>query len=52
MPDITLETDDIGIWLLEMTPDGPTQIGHVSWYEITRRVEQKLRRLQEEDDPL
>lgn len=61
MPEITLETDDIGIWLLEMTPEGPTQIGHVSWHEITRRIEQKLlqekfllalARLDEEDDLL
>ena len=61
MPEITLETDDIGIWLLEMTPEGMNQIGHVSWYEITRRIEQKLlqekfllalARLDEEDDLL
>ena len=42
MRDITLETDDIGIWLLEMTPDGMNQLGHVSWYEITRRIEKQL----------
>ena len=59
MRDITLETDDVGIWLLEMTPDGMHQLGHVSWYEITRRIEQKLlqekfllalTRIDEEDD--
>jgi len=38
LEDITLETDEIGIWLLV----GDQQAGHVSWYEITRRIEQKL----------
>ena len=42
MRDITLETDNIGIWLLEMTPDGMNQLGHVSWYEITKRIQQQL----------
>ena len=59
MRDITLETDDIGIWLIEMTPDGMNQIGHVSWYEITKRLEKQLlqqkfmlalTRIDEEDD--
>lgn len=59
MRDITLETDDIGIWLLEMTPDGMNQLGHVSWYEITKRLEKQLlqqkfmlalARIDEEDD--
>ena len=59
MRDITLETDDVGIWLIEMTSDGMNQLGHVSWYEITRRIEQKLlqekfllalTRIDEEDD--
>ena len=42
MRDITLETDNIGIWLLEMTPDGMNQLGHVSWHEITKRIQQQL----------
>ena len=59
MRDITLETDDIGIWLIEMTPDGMNQLGHVSWYEITKRLEKQLlqqkfmlalTRIDEEDD--
>ena len=59
MRDITLETDNIGIWLLEMTPDGMNQLGHVSWYEITKRLEKQLlqqkfmlalTRIDEEDD--
>lgn len=40
--DITLETDEVGIWLLEMTPDGMNQIGHVSWHEMTKRIQQQL----------
>lgn len=42
MNNITLETDEIGIWLLEMTPEGVNQIGHVSWHEITKRIQDKL----------
>ena len=59
MRDITLETDEIGIWLIDMTPDGMNQLGHVSWYEITKRLEKQLlqqkfmlalTRIDEEDD--
>ena len=59
MRDITLETDDIGIWLIELTPVGMNQLGHVSWYEITKRLEKQLlqqkfmlalARIDEEDD--
>jgi hypothetical protein len=42
MRDITLETDSVGIWLLKMTPEGANQIGHVSWHEITRRIQDQL----------
>lgn len=38
LSDITLETDEIGIWLLV----GDQQAGHVSWYEITKRIQQQL----------
>lgn len=57
LADITLETDEIGIWLLV----GDKQAGHVSWYEITKRIQQQLlqekfmlalARLDEEDDLL
>jgi hypothetical protein len=42
MNNITLETDEVGLWLLEMTPEGVNQIGHVSWHEITKRVQDQL----------
>lgn len=57
LADITLETDEIGIWLLV----GDQQAGHVSWYAITKRIQQQLlqekfmlalARLDEEDDLL
>ena len=39
---ITLDTDELGIWLIDKTPDGPQQMGHISWKEITRGVQQAL----------
>lgn len=39
---LNLETDEIGIWLVVNTSHGPQQVGHVSWYEITKRIQQKL----------
>jgi len=40
--DFTLDTDELGIWLIEETPDGPQQMGHISWKEVTRGVQQAL----------
>ena len=40
--DITLDTDELGIWLIEETLDGPQQMGHISWKEVTRGVQQAL----------
>lgn len=42
MDNITLDTDEIGIWLIAETEHGPQQMGHVSWSEITERIQQKL----------
>jgi hypothetical protein len=39
---ITLDTDELGIWLIEETDQGPLQMGHISWKEITRGVQQAL----------
>ena len=59
--DFTLDTDELGIWLIEETPDGPQQMGHISWKEVTRGVQQALlqekflltlAKLDEEDDLL
>ena len=38
---ITLDTDEIGIWLINDTPEGPQQMGLVTWEVIARRVRQK-----------
>ena len=38
---ITLDTDEIGIWLIYETPEDRQQMGLVTWSEIARRVRQK-----------
>ena len=42
MSDITLDTDEFGIWLIEETEDGPKQMGHISWKEVTMGVQHVL----------
>lgn len=37
---LTLDTDELGIWLVDETPEGPQQLGHISWREITRGVQE------------
>lgn len=39
---ITLDTDELGIWLIEEAEEGTKQMGHVSWKEVTRGVQQAL----------
>ena len=39
---LTLDTDELGIWLIDDTPEGPQQLGYISWREITRGVQQAL----------
>ena len=39
---ITLDTDELGIWLIEETPDGHKQMGMVSWKQITQGVQTAL----------
>lgn len=39
---ITLDTDEIGIWLINETPEGPQQMGLVTWSELTKRIQQQL----------
>ena len=39
---ITLDTDELGIWLIDEKQEGPQQLGHISWREITRGVQQAL----------
>ena len=40
--DITLDTDELGIWLIEETTVGPMQLGHISWKQVARGVQQAL----------
>ena len=42
MDNITLDTDELGIWLINETAQGPEQMGHISWKELTRGVQQCL----------
>ncbi len=39
---ITLDTDEMGIWLVDETDQGPQQMGFISWKEVTRGVQQAL----------
>lgn len=42
MINVTLETDELGIWLIDDTPQGPEQMGFISWKEVTRGVQAAL----------
>jgi hypothetical protein len=44
MGNLTLDTDELGIWLIEETPDGPKQMGMVSWHIIAKAVQASLLR--------
>ena len=39
---ITLDTDEIGIWLIDETPEGPQQMGLVTWAEIAKYVRRNI----------
>jgi hypothetical protein len=39
---LTLDTDELGIWLVDDGPDGPLQLGHISWKVIAQGVQQAL----------
>ena len=39
---LTLDTDDLGIWLINEAPEGAQQMGHISWKEVARGVQQAL----------
>ena len=36
---LTLDTDDLGVWLVNETPEGPQQMGHISWMAIKQGVQ-------------
>ena len=42
MTNLTLDTDELGIWLIDDTPQGPEQMGFISWKEVTRGVQTAL----------
>lgn len=42
LEDITLDTDEFGIWLITEVAEGPQQLGHISWKEVARGVQQAL----------
>ena len=43
MYSVTLKTDELGIWLVEELDNGLVkQMGHISWKEVTRGVQQCL----------
>ena len=39
---LTLDTDELGIWLIDEQPEGPQQLGHVPWTDITLGVKRAL----------
>ena len=39
---LTLDTDELGIWLITEVAGETQQLGHISWREITRGVQQAL----------
>jgi len=39
---ITLDVDELGIWLVDETEDEVMQMGHISWQEVTRGIQQAL----------
>ena len=45
---LTLDTDELGIWLVDDRPEGPLQLGHISWKTITQGVQIAL--LDEEEN--
>lgn len=43
MDNLTLQTDELGIWLVEELDNGLVkQMGHISWMEVTRGIQQCL----------
>ena len=42
LSNLTLDTDELGIWLITEEAGETQQLGHISWKEITRGVQQAL----------
>ena len=39
---LTLDTDELGIWLIDDRPEGPQQLGCISWRVVTQGVQNTL----------
>jgi hypothetical protein len=39
---ITIDTDEVGIWLIDETPEGPQQMGLVTWEVIAKYVRRNI----------
>lgn len=39
---MTLDYDEDGIWLIEMTPEGPYQLGHIPWDIIAKYIKEHM----------
>ena len=39
---LTLDVDELGIWLVDETPAGYQQLGHISWRQVAQGVQQAL----------
>ena len=42
LSNLTLDTDELGIWLITEEAGETQQLGHISWKEVTRGVQQAL----------
>lgn len=49
MYDISLATNDKGIWLIENTDQGTIQLGHITWETVAKYLDE-VRNLKEVDD--
>ena len=38
----TLDYDEGGIWLIEMAPEGPYQLGHIPWDIIAKYIKEDM----------
>ena len=42
LSNLTLDTDELGIWLVDEVAGETQQLGHISWKEVARGVQQAL----------
>jgi hypothetical protein len=39
---LTLDADELGIWLIDEAPEGTQHMGYISWKQVARGVQQAL----------